>query len=163
LWALPAAIQGDADRTFRALIGQTLGSYARLDELVEPSLPVTVKYPRKPGYRPSVDDNPLGAWYWKSQVSGAAGGPLAGKTVAIKDNVCFAGVPMMNGTVTLEGYVPEADATIVTRILDAGGTILGPFAGRCCRLGFPHFPLGVLAWHRYTRFAEASPRQVNRW
>jgi amidase len=32
---------------------------------------------------------------------------------------------MMNGTVTLEGYVPDVDATIVTRILDAGGTILG--------------------------------------
>ena len=37
----------------------------------------------------------------------------------------LAGVPMMNGASTLEGYVPEVDATIVTRILDAGGTILG--------------------------------------
>ena len=32
---------------------------------------------------------------------------------------------MMNGTSTLEGYVPDVDATIVTRILDAGGFILG--------------------------------------
>src|SRR5947199_9378368 len=32
---------------------------------------------------------------------------------------------MMNGTSVLEGYVPEVDATIVTRILNAGGTILG--------------------------------------
>lgn len=32
---------------------------------------------------------------------------------------------MMNGTSTLEGYVPEFDATIVTRILDAGGEIVG--------------------------------------
>ena len=37
----------------------------------------------------------------------------------------LAGVPMMNGASTLEGYMPEVDATIVTRILDAGGTILG--------------------------------------
>ena len=37
----------------------------------------------------------------------------------------LAGVPMMNGASTLEGYTPEIDATIVTRILDAGGTILG--------------------------------------
>src|SRR5712691_6241034 len=116
-------IASDRLETFRAMIGQTLGSYARLDELVEPSLPV--KYPRQPGYRPSVDDNPLGAWYWKSRISGAESGPLAGKTVAIKDNVCVGGVPMMNGTVTLEGYTPEVDATIVTRILNAGGTILG--------------------------------------
>src|SRR4030095_9544780 len=35
-----------------------------------------------------------------------------------------AGVPMMNGASTLEGYIPEVDATVVTRILDAGGTIL---------------------------------------
>jgi amidase len=116
-------IPSDRLETFRALIGQTLGSYARLDQLVEPSLPV--KYQRQPGYRPSAEENPLGAWYWKSRISGASSGPLAGKTVAIKDNVCVAGVPMMNGTVALEGYVPEVDATIVTRILDAGGTILG--------------------------------------
>ena len=32
---------------------------------------------------------------------------------------------MMNGASTLEGYVPDIDATIVTRILDAGGTIVG--------------------------------------
>src|SRR3989449_5891269 len=32
---------------------------------------------------------------------------------------------MMNGASTLEGYVPDVDATIVTRILDAGGTIMG--------------------------------------
>ena len=32
----------------------------------------------------------------------------------------LAGVPMMNGSATLEGYVPDFDATIVTRMLDAG-------------------------------------------
>jgi len=32
---------------------------------------------------------------------------------------------MMNGASTLEGYVPNVDATVVTRILDAGGTIVG--------------------------------------
>jgi amidase len=37
----------------------------------------------------------------------------------------LAGVPMMNGASTLEGYVPNIDATVVTRILDAGGTIVG--------------------------------------
>src|ERR671933_624411 len=116
-------IPADRLATFRALVGHSLASYGRLDELVEPTLPVS--YPRRPGQRPAPEDNPLGAWYWKSEIRGATAGPLAGKTVAIKDNVCVAGVPMMNGTVALEGYVPEVDATIVTRILDAGGTILG--------------------------------------
>lgn len=109
--------------SFRGLMTPTLASYARLEQLTEPTLPVT--YPRRPGYRPQPQDNPLGAWYWRCEITGAPQGLLAGKTIAIKDNVCVAGIPMMNGTSVLEGYVPEIDATIVTRILDAGGTILG--------------------------------------
>jgi amidase len=84
-----------------------------------------VKYPRTPGYQPEGEENKYNAWYVKTTIKGAQGGKLAGKTIAIKDNVCVAGVPMMNGASTLEGYVPNTDATIVTRILDAGGTILG--------------------------------------
>ena len=61
----------------------------------------------------------------KTEVRGAAHGPLSGKRVVLKDNICLAGVPMMNGASTLEGYVPDIDATVVTRILDAGGTIVG--------------------------------------
>ncbi len=37
----------------------------------------------------------------------------------------MAGVPMMNGSLTLEGYRPARDATVVTRLLDAGATITG--------------------------------------
>src|SRR5438128_2896655 len=109
--------------SFCGLMAPTLESYARLDRLTEPTLPV--KYPRSPGARPQPQDNALGAWYWRCEITGAPHGLLAGKTVAIKDNVCVAGIPMMNGTSVLEGYVPEIDATLVTRILDAGGTILG--------------------------------------
>ena len=84
-----------------------------------------VRYPRTTGYRPGPDENPHNAWYWKAEIKGAESGKLSGKTVAIKDNVMVAGVPMMNGASTLEGFVPDVDATIVERILDAGGTILG--------------------------------------
>jgi amidase len=84
-----------------------------------------VKYPRTPGYRPEGEENKYNAWYVKTTIKGAPSGKLAGKTIAIKDNVCVAGVPMMNGASTLEGYTPDLDATIITRILDAGGTILG--------------------------------------
>ena len=81
-----------------------------------------VKYPRTPGYQPEGEENKYNAWYCKTEIKGAPDGKLAGKHVALKDNVCVAGVPMMNGASTLEGYVPDVDATIVTRILDAGGT-----------------------------------------
>ena len=58
--------------------------------------------------------------YMKTDIRGASSGKLANKTVAIKDSICIAGVPMMNGSKILEGYTPEFDATVVTRTLDAG-------------------------------------------
>ncbi|HEX6553889.1 MAG TPA: amidase [Ktedonobacteraceae bacterium] len=114
----------DADlESFRGLMSATFESYRRIDQLTEPALPV--RYARTGGYRPTAEDNPMNAWYQKCSITGAPSGPLAGKRIAIKDNVCVAGVPMMNGSSVLEGYVPEFDATIVTRILDAGGEIVG--------------------------------------
>ena len=84
-----------------------------------------VKYPRDGGWRPSADENQLGAWYVKTSIKGKAAGKLAGRRVALKDNICLAGVPMMVGAAFLEGSVPDIDATIVTRILDEGGEIAG--------------------------------------
>ena len=37
----------------------------------------------------------------------------------------MAGVPMMNGSAIVEGFVPRRDATVVTRLLAAGATIAG--------------------------------------
>ena len=42
-------------------ISSTLAdTYQRLYELPDPKLPV--KYPRTPGYRPAMEDNPYNAW-----------------------------------------------------------------------------------------------------
>ena len=87
-----------------------------------------VRYPRTPGYRPHPDENPYNAWYWRAEVKGAPSGPLAGEAVGVKDVVSVAGLPMMNGARALEGHVPTIDATIVTRLLDAGATIVGKTA-----------------------------------
>jgi amidase len=83
------------------------------------------RYHRTSSRRPDAAEDPNHAWYVKSIIKGAKDGPLSGKTLALKDNICVAGLPMMNGAATLEGYVADYDATVVTRILDAGGTILG--------------------------------------
>ena len=112
--------------SFRGLMAGPIASYARLDQLAEPKL--AVKFPRGPGYRPGPEKNKYQAWYWKTDIKGSGKGVLAGKTVAVKDNICVAGVPMMNGSRVLEGYVPEIDATVVTRVLEAGGTITGKAA-----------------------------------
>ncbi|PBC53686.1 Asp-tRNA(Asn)/Glu-tRNA(Gln) amidotransferase GatCAB subunit A [Rhodococcus sp. ACPA1] len=54
-----------------------------------------------------------------------ADGPLAGRTVALEDSVCLAGVPMMHGAAMLRGFIPTQDATVVTWLLDAGAVIAG--------------------------------------
>src|SRR5256886_14622516 len=108
---------------FLETMGGSVAAYHAIEAMADPMPPV--KYPRTPGYRPEGAENKFNAWYYKSEVQGAPSGKLRGKRVALKDNVCLAGVPMMNGASTLEGYVPDVDATIVTRILDAGGTIMG--------------------------------------
>src|SRR6266508_3278793 len=108
---------------FQALVEGLLGPYDRLDELEEPLQ--APRHPRDGGSPPRPEENPFGAWAWRVHIAGAAAGPLAGRTIAIKDNVAVAGVPMHNGTALLDGYVPDEDATVVERVLDAGGTILG--------------------------------------
>jgi amidase len=108
---------------FLSLMEGNFVAYDLVDQT--PDYIPTVKYPRTPGYRPDATENSLNAWYVKTEIEGASTGKLKGKTVAVKDNVCVAGVPMMNGSSTLEGYVPNLDATIITRLLDAGATIKG--------------------------------------
>ncbi|HJM50166.1 MAG TPA: amidase [Alphaproteobacteria bacterium] len=107
----------------RRILEPLAGAYRVLDGIPD-EVPL-VKYPRTPGYRPEGAENLHGAWYVKTAVKGAARGKLKGRRIALKDNVCLAGVPMMAGTSTLEGYVPDLDATVATRILDAGGEIAG--------------------------------------
>jgi amidase len=97
--------------------------YNALDHMAD-ELPAVI-YPRLPGRRPTPEENRYGAWYVKTEIEGAASGKLTGKKIALKDNICLAGVPMMNGASTMEGYVPDVDATVATRILNAGGTIVG--------------------------------------
>ena len=101
----------------------TLDAYDIVDALPDYLPPVL--YPRTSGHRPTAEENPMNAWYVKTEIKGAPRGPLLGRTVALKDNVCLAGVPMMNGAATLKGYTPDIDATVVTRLLDAGATIVG--------------------------------------
>jgi amidase len=110
-------------RAVDQIVGPLAQAYAALDAMPD-ELPA-VKYPVRPWHSPHGDENRYAAWYVKTAIKGAPSGKLAGRRVALKDNVCLAGVPMMIGADILEGYVPDVDATIVTRILDAGGEIAG--------------------------------------
>jgi len=108
---------------YLVIIEPTMQAYDRLDAMPD-NLP-EVRYPRSPGHFPDPSENELNAWYVKNTIVGAPDGPLRGKHIVLKDNICLAGVPMMNGSSIMEGYIPEIDATIVTRMLDAGATIVG--------------------------------------
>jgi len=113
----------DADLRFYAqLVPRLLESWDVVEELYAQSAPSA---PERVWTRPDTADNPLNAWYVITKITEKDDGPLAGRTVAIKDNTAVAGVPMMNGSAILEGFVPTRDATVVARLLDAGVTITG--------------------------------------
>jgi amidase len=108
---------------FAAMMPQMFEVLDRLDRAPAPLAPV--KYPeRDRGFRPAPNDDPLNAILRRCSVKGARSGKLAGKRVGIKDCFAVAGIPMTCGSLVMEGYVPETDATLVTRILDAGGEIV---------------------------------------
>ena len=108
--------------SFLAIITGALASYDAVEDLYAARRP---EAPRRAYRWPAEADNELSAWYVTSEIKTAGDGPLAGRRVAIKDNIEVAGLPMMNGSATVEGFVPRRDATVVTRVLDAGATIVG--------------------------------------
>ena len=59
------------------------------------------------------------------QRTGKPLGPLHGVPVAIKDNMCTAGVPTTASSKILRGFVPPYSATVVERLEAAGAVMLG--------------------------------------
>jgi amidase len=122
---------------FEEMIDNALKTVERLEVLAER---VKLRAPiRGRGHFPTKGENPCGAWAWKCSIKEREDGLLAGKKIAIKDNVCVAGIPLVNGSEILRDFVPDEDATIVRRILEAGGEITGK--ARCenlCTSGGSH-------------------------
>jgi aspartyl-tRNA(Asn)/glutamyl-tRNA(Gln) amidotransferase subunit A len=52
-------------------------------------------------------------------------GPLAGVPVALKDNLCTRGIPTTCSSKILEGWRPPYSATVVERVIAAGGVPIG--------------------------------------
>jgi amidase len=102
---------------------------AELDQFAQARLaedrPLLLFPERAPAYRPLPGDDPYRAWLWRCRIGGRADGLLAGKTVGVKDHVSVAGIPQCFASYPLENFVPDLDATVVTRVLEGGGQVIG--------------------------------------
>jgi amidase len=76
------------------------------------------------GRRVLPGEDPYDAFIHYCTIKGAAEGPLKGKRVGVKDNLAIAGLPTSNST-AMASSVAGCDATVVERLLDAGGEIVG--------------------------------------
>ena len=60
-----------------------------------------------------------------ADAKGAAGGPLHGVPLALKDNLDTADMPTTGGTPGLKGHRPKRNAQVVQKLLDAGAIAFG--------------------------------------
>jgi amidase len=111
--------------TMREALDKAVVAYRRLDAMPDPIVPGADTSPRSSGHAPTPAENPYGAWAWLGPLEGPGKGLLAGKSVAVKDNTLVRGWPLRNGSQVLDGFIGDADATVVSRILAAGGGIAG--------------------------------------
>ncbi|MGH3756430.1 amidase family protein [Actinophytocola sp.] len=116
----------DEAQVYRTFVAEQLSVY---DEFIQSRVP-EISPPllcgnRDPGYRPRSEEDPLNAWLWRCNISSPGIGLLQGKTVSFKDHVSVAGMPLTFNSSPMEGFIANFDATIVTRVLRAGGTIIG--------------------------------------
>ena len=115
----------DIATTIRAALDKSVAAMQQLDAMPDPVMPGADMSARPPGRAPTAAENPFGAWAWLGPITGSGKGLLAGKSVGIKDNTSVRGFPLRNGSRVLDGFVADCDATVVTRILAAGGTVHG--------------------------------------
>ena len=109
--------------TYEELIEASSAAYDLVEDVYHQTAPPAPS--GRSATTPAPEENRFGAWQVRTEIKGSAGGPLSGARVAIKDNVSVAGIPLMNGSRTVEGFVPTYDATTVTRLLEAGATVVG--------------------------------------
>lgn len=106
------------------------------------------RFPRNDIREVPKDQNTHGAWAWRCSIKDTQSnhGLLSGKTLVLKDMISVKDVPMLMGTEFVSGYVPNMDATVTTRILEAGGHILGKaVCENLCHSGTSHSaPTGVV-------------------
>ena len=90
-----------------------------------------------------VDDRLNAGITWLDEpLRGAGSGPLAGRSLLVKDLIDTAGIRTTYGSRIYADHVPERHATVVQRALDAGATVVG-------KANLAEFAWGVLGANEF--------------
>jgi Asp-tRNA(Asn)/Glu-tRNA(Gln) amidotransferase A subunit family amidase len=90
----------------------------------------------------AVSDDPFNAFITRVEPVPGGEGPLAGRTLAVKDLIDTAGVRTTYGSGLYADHVPERTATVVRRLVDAGAVVVG-------KTNLPEFAWGVLGTNEF--------------
>lgn len=88
-------------------------------------------------------------------------GPLHGMPIAVKDLCYSRGIRTMGGTPVLKGFVPDYDATVISKLYEAGAVVLGKLnLAEGGVAGYhPDFEIPVNPWdaRRWTGVSSSGP------
>jgi len=89
-----------------------------------------------------MSEDPFNAFITRVEPGDPASGPLSGRTLGVKDLIDTAGIRTTYGSGLYRDHVPERDATVVRRLVDAGATIVG-------KTHLPEFAWSVLGQNEF--------------
>jgi aspartyl-tRNA(Asn)/glutamyl-tRNA(Gln) amidotransferase subunit A len=116
------------DASITSLAGRIATGEVRAVEVAEAALARIASLDQGLGALLSVTaDDALAAAHAvdRARDEGAVLGKLAGVPIAVKDALCMKGVPTTCASRILEGYIPPYEATVVTRLRQAGALLVG--------------------------------------
>lgn len=133
LQPLGLTIKAEESADYQRLLAAVHDCATRIDNFADyQPIPDFKRYPRENVHLATAEEQRFGhAWAYRFLIRGdesARASPLAsleGKSVCIKDCIAVAGVPQFYGSDAFPPWTPSTDATVVTRVLDAGADILG--------------------------------------
>ncbi|CUM64823.1 uncharacterized protein PRCAT00002437001 [Priceomyces carsonii] len=113
---------------FLCAMDKSVKKILAMDDYLQPT--DLKRFPRKNIHRPDESENKMGAWAYKVTIEDTRPElskfrPLAHKSVCFKDCIDVAQVYQILGTDTHIPWIPDADATVVTRCLKAGAKVVG--------------------------------------
>ncbi|KAF2773777.1 amidase [Teratosphaeria nubilosa] len=132
-WSIePGSLNETAFLLFANSFDATCQAVANLPEYEDPRLkPQVVESGERSYYRPDENEDPLNAWAHKTTLNlPHVKGKLSGRTIAFKDNVSIAGLPLGLGCSAAllkdnKHPISTIDAPIVSRVLATGGIVKG--------------------------------------